>query len=236
MVAAKLRMLITSRTTGYRSGSALGEQDTADKLSPVLFPNKDDTVSRTAVRDAFRILVREGLLQPGEKRGVVVSPLKDEKDDGILPTLLVIEALVARQLAIKEERSLDRLDELQEGMRRLVDIDSKEEIAEFTDLDIEFHSAIAEMVGYEETANFIRRLRNITRLQVDYRRSDAVRRQATVDEHEQILDAIKERDLKAVEIAVRNHLVTRAKHWFPHDAPLVRSLDIFEHSRGKGSE
>src|SRR5690606_32206523 len=97
---------------------------------------------------ALWALAMEGLLEMRDGESAVVRQAAEREIPGIFATSLVLETLVARELAIREERSFGRLDELQEGMRRLI-AEPKEAVGEFTELEREMYCAIAAMVGYK---------------------------------------------------------------------------------------
>lgn len=109
LVAAHLREAIDSGA--LQSGQRLAEQEVCDQL----------TVSRTPVREAFRLLQAEGYLSYRPRYGVIVTELKVQDIEDIWEIRLHLEQLMAKKTAqaLEEgdlEQILKALAQIQEAL------------------------------------------------------------------------------------------------------------------------
>jgi DNA-binding GntR family transcriptional regulator len=92
VVADRLRQLVIDGT--LKPGTWLNERDLCDKLK----------ISRTPLREAYRMLASDGLLSLQPKRGAMVIELSAHDVENIFDVLAVLEGLAARSAA---ERATD---------------------------------------------------------------------------------------------------------------------------------
>jgi len=92
VVAERLRQLIIDGT--LKPGTWLNERDLCDRLK----------ISRTPLREAYRMLASDGLLTLQPKRGAMVIELSADDVENIFDVLAVLEGLAARSAA---ERATD---------------------------------------------------------------------------------------------------------------------------------
>lgn len=95
VVAERLRQLIIDGT--LKPGSWLNERDLCERLK----------ISRTPLREAYRMLASDGLLTLQPKRGAMVVELSAEDVENIFDVLAVLEGLAVRSAA--ERASEDEL-------------------------------------------------------------------------------------------------------------------------------
>ncbi len=163
--------------------------------------------SRTPVREALRRLESEGLIEPRGTRGFVVRELKRSEVTCIFEIRESLESLAARRAArAMTLRDYVELDRLIDRMRKHVD-----DPAEMERLDTAFHDRIL------AHADGIRLKRILGDLRADIlpwrylALASLERRQGTVDEHAQMLAAMKARDEVAIAHATSRHIMnTRA--------------------------
>lgn len=76
-------------------------------------------ISRSPVREALRLLERDGLVQRSARRGIWVSPVSVRDFDNVYSVRIPLEALAAEQAASSRNTALKaRLSEALDGMRK----------------------------------------------------------------------------------------------------------------------
>jgi len=152
-------------------------------------------ISKTPVREALCLLSFLGLLSPLPRTGYIVSPItvRDVQEAYQLRTLLEVEAVRLAVDRISDEE-IDRLEKLMDGQTA----------AEMRAANNEFHAMIARASGN-------RRLARLTEQVLD-----EMDRMLYMDphisaptgpyEHEEIVQALRDRDKDRAEEAVRRHI------------------------------
>ncbi len=121
---------------GLAPGTSLDEQSIADRFG----------VSRTPVREAFRMLAADGLVENRPRRGVVVASLSLARIADMFETAAEIEALCVR-LATFRMTSIERnrLREIHEQSEAMV---TANDVNGYDELNLQFHETI-----YQATHN-----------------------------------------------------------------------------------
>ena len=174
--------------------------------------SNDLGISRTPVREAIRMLVGEGLVTLNAK-GQFVSEINREDIVELCQAREAVETMIVR---MSIEGGLLTPEDLH-NMRRLNDlIDQKRlngQIFETFEVDAEFHRYPAVKCGnrrlleeYRVLNLQMRRYRYLTLV-------DDQSKRLTCQEHQQILDALENRDIPAAEEAVRAHLRIVARRY-----------------------
>jgi DNA-binding FadR family transcriptional regulator len=197
----------------FRQGDKLpSETALADKFS----------VSRTTVREALRSLASAGLIAkvPGVTGGSFVQTV-DHRSLGSslgdsLQNIIRLGSVTRRE--VRDLRRLlevpaaglaaeHRTDEHLETLARIIarEKGTTVEDPEVPDLDISFHSAVAEATGNRPLAAFISALHQVTRPVAGMPLSPEVGRK-TVRQHVAIVKAIREGDADAAGKAMTAHL------------------------------
>ena len=171
-----------------KPGERLMEIALADKLG----------VSRTPIREALRKLELEGLVLMIPRRGAQVADLND-----------VLEVRIALEnLAI--EKACKRMTDEQIGKLWLTAKEferttNEGNLVKLAEADVAFHDVIyqaADNVTLNQVQNNLRE--QIYRYRVEYLKDEEMRKQL-VKEHEELYQAVKERDVKkAQEISFRH--------------------------------
>lgn len=171
----------------------LREKELANELS----------VSRTPIREALRRLSMEGLVVITAHQGAMVVPLTMED---ILQVYAVRESLegLASRLAAKN-RTEEHIEQLTEALRKMKDA-AQGDASELARLNLEFHKIVRQATKNQLLDRFL--------LQVE----QAVRRfgsttfefpewvEDSIEEHSQIIEAIKERDGEKAERLATEHM------------------------------
>lgn len=162
-------------------------------------------VSRTPVREAFRQLELEGLIQIIPNKGAYVTGItvKDVKDIYMIRSLL--EGLCARLAT--EKITKEQLEEMEENIY-LADFHAqKGHMDQMADLDNRFHDILYEACDskllehtLKDYHEYVLRVRQKTL-------SNNTRGRASNDEHRQIMEAIKAGDAERAEKLANRHMI-----------------------------
>jgi DNA-binding GntR family transcriptional regulator len=196
---AHLKQRILSRD--YAGGSLLTEGEVADAVG----------VSRTPVREAMLRLSAEGLLRLYPKRGaLVVSVGVDEVRDILEARELIETHAVELVLDLADDVLLDQLEDRLEDMRRYV---QRRDVQGFIQADRDFHRAMVAAGGNAILTKLYDSLRDRQLLMGAVLMRGAPGRTASaVDEHAQILEAMRLGDRTGLRQAVMAHLATVSTH------------------------
>ncbi len=175
-------------------GSSVKERDNAAEMG----------VSRTPMREAIRMLADEGLviLRPA-RSPIVANPSIREIEDQV-EVLLALERLSAEKACLKAEPDdIRKLEAIMAVMKR--DFDKTDPLDMF-EIDMSFHSTLVRASHNEVLARthrtFLERLWRARYLAAVQRRN----RDRVVFQHGKILDALIDRDVKAIGDALDLHL------------------------------
>jgi DNA-binding GntR family transcriptional regulator len=186
---------------GLHQGERLIEARIAEQLD----------VSRGPVREAFRLLRAEGLLQEERHRGTFVVSLRTSDVREIYGLRAAIEGRAARLMASgQDEMALRRLRELYEQMERAAQLG---DVAEVYARDLEFHEGLCRLSGngrlHEVFVRYVPMLRAL--LRVDERVSESPI--AIAQEHQPLVEAIMTGNVP--------HAVALAEHHCDHSSKLI---------------
>ncbi|CAM3692625.1 GntR family transcriptional regulator [Bordetella flabilis] len=192
VVADRLRQLIVDGT--LRPGTWLNERDLCDMLK----------VSRTPLREAYRILASDGLLSIQPKRGAMVIELSHEDIENIFDVLSVLEGLAIRQAA---QRASDaELAHIAQLHRRMLDGYESRNIGAYFEASMGTHIAISRaahnpalVASYDRLNLQVQALRYKSNLDPDEWASG-------VSDHEGFVQALLVRDGERAEKLIREHL------------------------------
>lgn len=162
-------------------------------------------VSRTPVREAFRQLELEGLIQIVPNKGAYVTGItaKDVQDIYMIRSLL--EGLCARWAT--DHITEDQLEELEENVYLADFHASKGHLDQMAELDNRFHHILYEACNSKQ----------LERLLVDFHEyvlrvrkktlTNGGRGKTSNDEHRQIMEAIKEKNKDKAEELANKHMI-----------------------------
>ncbi len=178
------------------TGSVLAESEIARTLGS----------SRTPVRHALGLLLKEGLLEVGSRRQVIVRGFTPEHRAEILLLREALESVaVKRACEVMEAEDLDYLRLLIIRQQRAAREGRNDD---FLDLDEEFHLRIVEAARLPILHAVLTQLRGFVRVaRLGARRPPGVLAQVSA-EHERIVDALERRDVEAALAALTEHLCT----------------------------
>jgi len=162
-------------------------------------------VSRTPVREAFRQLELEGLINIIPNKGAYVTGItvKDVQDIYMMRSKL--EGLAARWAT--ENITTEQLDEMEENIYLSEFHTAKGHSEQLANLDNRFHEILYEACNSKMLEHQLRDFHDYV-LRVRKRTlSENKRSEASTKEHKEILEAIKAGDADAAELAANRHIV-----------------------------
>ncbi|WP_211350253.1 GntR family transcriptional regulator [Thermopolyspora flexuosa] len=161
-------------------------------------------VSRLPVREAFRRLEAEGLVQTIPRRGVRVVQFDAEEQSTILEIRLSLELIAIRKLTERRDPgTLAELRRVLEAGDHAAAVGDDETLAR---LNAEFHDLVAAGTGSKVLGDLIRSVRN------QARQLRAGRTGAPADswpEHAAVIRAVLDADAEMAALLMRRHLVAR---------------------------
>ena len=191
-VAARIRDMIVQDQ--LVPGEWIRDQAIADKLS----------VSRTPLREALKMLELEGLIQLLPNRGAVVTELTVEEVKEKLEVLAVLESL-AGKLACRKATDLE-LAEIRALHYEMLACFSRENRLEYFKLNQRIHFAIVAASGNKTLIETHARI-NAQLYRVRFQSNLQNELWGTaVEEHEEMLSALEERNSEALGVCLLNHL------------------------------
>ncbi len=181
-------------------GSAISETDTASQYN----------VSRTPVRDAFKALEMEGLLEIQPHVGTYVSLIDLNEISDILYMREVLEQAVLKDLSMHfTQAQLLKFNIILENQKNLLssDLDDITLGREFIKSDNEFHSSLFELAGKKNIWIFLSMVnQQYERFRTFINRTGKDNLASLYEEHTLILDAISNRDLDTLSKTITDHI------------------------------
>jgi len=194
-VANRLRELIESRALS--PGERLNERDLCEQMN----------VSRTPLREAYRILAAEGLIVVLPKRGARVAELSAADVDNIFDLLAVVEGLSARLAA--ERASQVELDRIVALHREMVVAFEAGDMQRYAVVSKGIHVAINAAAGNPVlTETYLRLNAQVQSLRYQSNLEDDGWRRSVAD-HEAFVRAIVARKAARAESLLRAHLLSK---------------------------
>ena len=163
-------------------------------------------ISRFTVRAALQDLAADGLVKVERNRGAHVRKVTLDEAVEITEVRMVLEGLVAARAAARvTDAQASELDEIGLLMRRAV---GAGEFRRYGDLNQRLHGLIRGIAGHHTADTIIETLRGqLVRHQFMISLHPG-RPAISLPQHERIIEAIRERNPKAAESAMREHIAS----------------------------
>ncbi len=191
-------------TGELKPGERLMEIHLADRLG----------VSRTPIREAIRKLELEGLVVMIPRKGAQVAKITEKNLKDVLEVRRALDTLAVR-LACKrmDDTYKKQLREACDEFAKVVKCSNTKDI---TEADVRFHDIINQSTGNDRLIQLVNNLaEQMYRYRLEYIK-DAAYHNRLIDEHEEIYNAILERDeeraAKAVVVHIDNQEASILEH------------------------
>lgn len=177
-------------TGSLKAGSRVSEPELAERFG----------ISRTPIREAFRQLESEGYLTVIPRRGAIVSEFSRKDVEDFYAIKSILEGYAARCACPKlTERELNRLQSINDRLNELAEAG---DIKNFFKIHSDFHELFIKAADNEKLREMIMSLVNrFQRLRL-MSLSLPGRMQISVQEHEKIIEAFRNKDADAAEALV----------------------------------
>ena len=160
-------------------------------------------VSRTPVREAFQLLESQKLIRVIPGRSTTVTEIDKVDLEKCYRPLAEIQSLGAQMAAAV--LTAEQLQELQSILDRSVQACADEDAQTAIRCDADFHSIIMDAAGNEYMRDFSDLLLlHIQRIKYHFYHCDRMRR-ASVQQHGEVLEALRRRDGEAAAQRMRSH-------------------------------
>lgn len=205
-VTAHLRDLILNGTLA--PGTQLLQIELSEKLG----------VSRTPLRESFRILERDGLVRISNgNRTVEVVSFAPETLKEMYEVREVIDGLAAR-LAAQNGLGKDQDEEVRDALRTMDESVSPYKHDAYVTAHAEFHVAIVQGCGNNRLAAQLAMVRmTASSMRFAISEADAADRtellRRSSEEHQAIYEAILSQDQRGAEKAARRHIASSRRSW-----------------------
>ncbi|MGH2957710.1 MAG: GntR family transcriptional regulator [Solirubrobacterales bacterium] len=161
-------------------------------------------VSRTPIREAIRELAAEGLVDFDSYRSAVVHTPTVEEAEELYELRLILEPLaVSKSVGKISDEQVEEASELQREMVKV------EDVGRWVELNREFHAKLIDAAESPRLNGIVAGLRNVSGMQVSLSlKASPDQLERSNREHEQIVQAFRDRDAdRAVELT-KAHLRT----------------------------
>jgi DNA-binding GntR family transcriptional regulator len=217
-----IRGRILAGETGFQMG---------DWISENIIVGHFPELGRTPVRQALARLKEDWLVEPMARVGHRVRMVRGEDIRAIMGARFQLETVNVCELAFNPPSNLAPIEHPLEAMREFAsDAGARARsgegipmdlIVKFVDADVEFHAAISELAGGGMVTDFLRRASAQFRLFMvsegfpSNPSSLVDLMTGVVDQHQEVLDAIRDRDPQRAREAIHSHIRLAITRWAP---------------------
>jgi DNA-binding GntR family transcriptional regulator len=187
-------------------GERLAQEKVAEQLQ----------ISRMPVREAFRRLEQDGLVERLPQGGLRVTPITMETISHVFGIRAALEAyaieLACDRISDPAIAELENIKSQALEVLKQNTLHQSEKLKKFFDLNTAFHDTIYEATGNSYLMKIILQLRNLVlRMRAIGLREDSTWIQVW-EEHGQLLDTLKRKDKEAASRCIRQHIANAASY------------------------
>lgn len=181
-----------------KPGERLMELQLASKLG----------VSRTPIREAIRMLEQEGLAVTVPRKGAEVAKMTEKDMEDVLQ---IREALDELAVSVACEKiTEEELEKLHDAMVEFQQASQTKNIKRVAEADVLFHDIIYQATGNPKLVSMLNHLREqIYRYRVEYLKDEKIY-PALMQEHELIVEGLRERNKEKVTKVMQAHVENQA--------------------------
>ena len=163
--------------------------------------------SRTPLREALKFLASEGLVNLLPNRGAIVAPLDRDSVGQMFTVMGALEALAGELACVHASEA--ELNDIRALHYQMLAHHGRGELAEYFRCNQEIHLRIVEASGNEPLANIYRSLNAHVRRARYMANLSRERWDQAIAEHNEILDALTQRDGPRLQGLLRDHLANK---------------------------
>jgi DNA-binding GntR family transcriptional regulator len=176
-------------------------------------------VSRVPLREALTILADQGLLEHHLNRGYFVAKRMPEELYQLHSMLDLLETELIKSM---DWPTRDEVSELRSLNRRMAALASRPDWTDMIGLNRQFHFKVFGLSHYQLIQREVERLWTMTDVYIAGKLALPESRLRTIQEHEEIVDALAKRDKKALAMAAKVHRSNAAEGIVPSGLPAAR--------------
>lgn len=181
-------------------GEMIFEPELASKLG----------ISRTPVREAFSMLVKEELIEILPSRGARVALISEQKVNEAQIVRETLEVKAFTDAAAIWDRQEDQYKRAEAQILEIIELQkeaaAKKEYIRFVHLDEDFHNAILEQTGNQTLLSVVYQMRGHLNRMRYLELEEAHHTKEAIIQHEKILQAIQDNNVKETEDLLLKHL------------------------------
>ncbi len=211
---------ISGKSRAPRRRGAL-HRDTADRLRVMIFAGELKSgarvteialsrqlgISRTPLREAFRALTAEGLLEPLPRRGARIASLTAELVDELFPIMGALES-VAGELACRHITDAE-IAEVRAMHGQMAEHHARGDLDSYFQINQRIHEAILAATRNDTLKRIYLGLAGRVRQARKAANVSHARWDEAMAEHRQILSALAQRDGETLSVLLRRHLFNK---------------------------
>ncbi len=163
-------------------------------------------VSTTPVRDALSALVGDGLVEWRPRRGAFVAHLTPQLVKDLFQIREFLECCAADYAVLQGPALAAEMQRLLEEIGRRLAAEPQREGFTLPELELRFHSLPVESVGNSKLTEIYHGVSSIITISFALYPLHRRRLECVVDEHQALVDALRNGDAAAARDAVRTHL------------------------------
>lgn len=161
-------------------------------------------VSRTPVREAIRKLELEGLVVMYPRRGAKVAQITVKSIRDVLEIRRVLEVLAVTKAC--KNITQDGIMQLRTALKQFKDVINSEDLTKVAEADVKFHDTIYNATNNPKLIGILNNLREqMYRYRMEYIK-DKTSHMMLVKEHEELVAAIVNRDVKNAAKIAEKHI------------------------------
>lgn len=165
-------------------------------------------VSRTPVREAFRMLAKDQLLILTPNKGAIVKSLSNTDVDHIFDLRCVLETwAVSEATRLIRDEDLEQLEQLIKKVDQLVQTNDKTHLHEINITSDRIHASISMVLDNRWYANILNSLKELTQLSKDLASQDEEQILRAHEDHRKIFLAMKARNAEEAARCMKEHIL-----------------------------
>ena len=178
----------------YLPGTKLKEKEISELMS----------VSRTPIREAFRILQSDGLVEISSNKGVQVINITEEDVDEVCELRMILEIhCIKKIIKILDEDDFLRLEEI---VKKTEEMLIKQDYSSYYTHSINFHEYIMSNCKNKRLYSAFLNARNSIRCAQMVLDKDSNSLKKSIEFHKEIIQSLRERNLGSSVKLIRQHL------------------------------
>lgn len=183
--------------------------------------SREMDISRGPVREALRDLEKEGLIRVEAYRGAIVTGIPESELRSVLiPVRWILEkSAVTSAIEVMTDRDFAELEAITREMRDVAEVGSETALRQLVELDVAFHRHVVEFSGEYHTKQLWLAIQPRIRMGFYTLGSRHYHASTIAQEHEDLLHALRSRDLQVALDALDAHAMTSPLELLDREPP-----------------